>query len=146
MVAELPPPLAPVSRVFGLPQREPVGDDRAAALAHIAEWQRQDLAFSRLTLLRRWVDEIGSPFAELPWREVELEGQTAFGPVGEPLRVGERVVWLLEDRGVADRLDREDLCLDFERGARVRTLRDVFTGEGLVERARLVPASGAEGG
>ena len=54
-----------------------------------------------------------------------------------PLSRSVRVVWLLDDRGVADRLDREDLCLDFERGARVRSLRDVFTGDGLVERARL---------
>lgn len=137
VVATLDAPLDSLSRVFGLPQREPAGEDRAVALGRIAEWQRQDLAFSRLTLLRRWVDEIGAPFSDLAWSEVDLEGGTGFAPAGEPLRAGERVVWLLEDRGVSDRLDREDLCLDFERGARVRRLADVFTGDGLVERARL---------
>lgn len=137
VVAVLDGALGPLSRVFGLPQREPVGADRVAALARIAEWQRLDLAFSRLTLLRRWVDEVATPFADLPWSSVELDGSTPFAPAGDPLQVGERVVWLLEDRGLADRLDRDDLCLDYERGARVRLLSDVFTGDGLVERARL---------
>lgn len=140
VVARLAPPLASLSRVFGLAQREPADQDRAAALAQIAAWQRQDLAFSRLTSLRAWIDEVGTPFADLPWHEVDLVADTPFGAPGEPLRVGERVVWLLEDRGAAGRLDREDLCLDFERGARVRRLSDVFTGEGLVERARLEPS------
>ena len=139
VVVALAAPLDSLSRVFGLPQREPVGEDR------IAEWQHQDLAFSRLTLLRRWVDDIGSPFSDLAWDEVDLEGGTEFAPVGEPLRAGERVVWLLEDRGVLDRLDREDLCLDFERGARVRRLADVFAGDGLVERAGLRAANIEEG-
>lgn len=146
VVAELAEPLASLSRVFGLPQREPMAADRDATLRRIADWQRQDLAFSRLTLLRSWIDEIGSPFADLAWREVDLEGETAFEASGEPLRVGERVVWLLEDRGLPRRLDREDLCLDFERGARVRLLSDVFTGDGLVERARLAASPSTERG
>ena len=56
---------------------------------------------------------------------------------GDLLRVGNRWVVLLQDRGLEGFLDRDDLCLDFDRGARMRLVGEVFTGDGLVEWAGL---------
>ena len=56
---------------------------------------------------------------------------------GDLIRAGGRVVVLYEDRGTPGRLDRGDLCFDFEQGAEVLPLSEVFVGEGLLELARL---------
>ena len=58
---------------------------------------------------------------------------------GDLLRVGERWVVLLEDRGISGRADRDDLCLDFDKGPRVNRIGDVFTGDGLIEWASISP-------
>ena len=86
------------------------------------------------------MDSTGMAWEDLSWGSVDLEGSSPWHHAGEPLRAGERLVWLLEDRGRKGVLDRGDLCLDFQRGARVLTLQEVFTGSGLVERASLPPS------
>ena len=51
------------------------------------------------------------------------------------MRAGSKVAFTYQDRGVIGRLDESVLCLDFDKGATVRTLGEVFIGEGLVELA-----------
>ena len=63
---------------------------------------------------------------------IDTWGEDGVEP-GDLLRVGERLVILLQDRGIAGTLDYDDLCFDFFRGASVRPLREVFVGDGLVE-------------
>lgn len=129
-----------VARVFGLPQVElPVGASAADKLL-LLEWTERDLAFSRVTLLRRLFDEAGVAWEDAGWAEVELDGSQEWLRAGDLLRVGERFVVLYQDRGTPGRLDYDDLCLDFDRGAAVRRLGEIFTGQGLVEWARLPSA------
>lgn len=137
VVAFMPGALALPSRVFGLTQIEM---SRAAfereALSLVDLFERE-LAFSRLVLLRAMLTGAGASFEALDWQSVDLADGPAWGEgsvaAGDLLRAGERVVLLYEDRGVKGRLDYEDLSMDFSEGARVLPLRDVFTGEGLVE-------------
>ena len=82
VVAELPGSLAQLSRVFILPQREPSGPERDVAQRRIAEWLRRDLAFSRLTLLRSWIDSVEMSWKDLPWQAVDLEGASDWGRRG----------------------------------------------------------------
>ena len=140
----LPGLLAPASRVFGLTHLEVVGEDAPPDLAQrIDELARQGLAFSRATVLRDHLEAAGKRLSELTWRDVDLvEGSSEWGVEASPgdlLRVGERFVVLFDDRGTAGILDYEDFCFDFARGAAVRRLSDVFTGEGVVELASLAP-------
>lgn len=136
VVANLPGSLVVPSRVFGLSQVEFVGGGRAAdELATLADWTRTGLAFSRLWVLAEWLKAEGVAFEDLVWSDLELGVSDQPARPGDLLRVGNRIVWVLEDRGQIGRLDYEDLCLDFDRGARVRRLGTVFTGEGLVEWA-----------
>lgn len=123
------------ARVFGLPQIELVSEQPTQEqLELLASWTGRGLAFSRITVLSRWLEGQGVAFEDLIWRDVELGVSGEAALPGDLLRVGRRLVWLLEDRGAAG-LDDEDLCLDFDRGARVHRLGDVFVGEGLVEWA-----------
>ncbi len=124
------------SRVFGLTQIE-LAPGLGELRARLVEWSRQDIVFSRLTVLRELLDEVGADYDELAWVGVDLASGPGWGEDGvEPgdlLRVGERLVILLQDHGIAGTLDYDDLCFDFFRGASVRPLREVFVGEGLVE-------------
>jgi hypothetical protein len=127
-------PLASVSRVFGLSQVEPAETASQEVSAALARQTRERLLFSRVALLRAWLAEAGVRWDELAWTAVELTGEVPWRP-GAVLRAGSRVAFLYEDRGVLGRLDDADLCLDFDRGATVRTLAEVFVGEGLVDIA-----------
>lgn len=135
-------PLGPLSRVFGLPQIEPGRDVEETISAELKARSSSGLSFSRLQLLRWWLAEIGSRWEDLEWRSIEINGETRWYQ-GSPVRAGSKVAFLLEDRGVAGWLDSDDLCLDFDQGATVRTLREIFVGEGLIE---LAPVSRRESG
>jgi len=141
-VAALPRPLSVPSRVFGLTQIEPGPEAQASVLESLSDWYRRGLAFSRLTLLKDHLDQAGTQFADLEWVGVELGidqlWSTEGAAEGDLLRVGNRWVILLQDQGSDEILDRDDLCLDFDKGARIRVIGEVFTGEGLVEWAKVL--------
>jgi len=139
----LPGKLGPASRVFGLTQLE-LGETPPPALRErVAELARSGLAFSRATVLWDHIRAAGKRLADLEWRAIDLTGAHPWGEpaaAGDLLRVGERVVVLFEDRGERGVLDYDDLCFDYERGASVRALSEVFRAEGeegLVELAAL---------
>lgn len=142
VTALLPAALEIPSRVFGLTQIETVrGEVSSAAAPYMADWTDRLIAFSRATLVRRWLANQEIAWEDLVWQGAEPgSGSVAVRP-GDLLRVGGRLVWFLEDRGAAG-LDGEDWCLDFDRGARVERLGDVFVGEGLVEWASGASARG----
>ncbi len=140
-------PLAASSGVFGLPQVEPTGEATPALVSELRDlWQRR-LCFSRLALLREVLGRAGQPWEALDWREVELEAGPAWGPAGaaagDLLRVGERFVILVADHGQAGRLDYDDLGFDFDNGAALRRLGEIFIGEGLVEWAAIGSPAGS---
>ncbi|MDH3746119.1 MAG: hypothetical protein OES47_13555 [Acidobacteriota bacterium] len=135
VVAALRGSLAEPSAVFGLPQLEPSSETTTEDRRLLREWQSRRLAFSRVTLLKAWLDSMAMAWEDLSWRSVDLNAAAERGGPGDLVRAGERLVWVLEDRGRPGALDYEDLCLDFVRGARVSTLRQVFSGTGLVELA-----------
>ncbi len=129
--------LARPSAVFGLPQIEPTAQASPEARAAIGERRRERLAFSRLAVIDAALDTAGLDPDDLEWQAVELTGEAAWESPGDLVRVGDRWVLTYLDRGVEDRLDYEDLCIDFDKGAAIRRLGDIFVGEGLVERAKL---------
>ncbi|HVS01145.1 MAG TPA: hypothetical protein VMT16_00100 [Thermoanaerobaculia bacterium] len=142
-VVRLAGPLGPASSVFGLTQVEPPPQPAQPLLLSLAELYRRRLAFSRLLVLRDAVAAAGLRFDQLTWREIPLQGSgLAWGSGvagGDLLRVGSRVVVLYRDAegGAGGTLDPADLCFDYERGAVVVPLSEVFVGEGLVEHASL---------
>ncbi|MCP4202889.1 MAG: hypothetical protein GY769_13285 [bacterium] len=143
VVAGLPGVLAAPSRVFGLAQIEFAGDGRGAGdRGRLASWTEELLSLSRIPVLGKWLAEQNIAWEDLAWEEVELGASDVLARPGDLLRAGTRLVWILEDRGEPG-LDYEDLCLDFERGARVQRLRDVFVGEGLVDWGRAPVSAGA---
>ncbi len=139
-IASLPGGLEVPSQVFGLSQIEVAPEALGAAAEVLAEWMRNRVAFSRLTVFREMLDRSGLTYEDLEWTDVDLEEGPAWSPTavepGDFLRVGERIAILVADRGEAGILDRSDLCFDFIKGARVRPLNEIFVGEGLVEWAR----------
>lgn len=147
--AALPGAAGPASLAFGLTQLEPPEGAGPELTRRLAALARQRLAFSRLPLIRQVIRSGGESRGELSWKSVDLASGPAWageGGAGSPVkrgdlvRAGARVVVLYRDhreRGTPGRLDREDLCFDYERGASVRSLSEVFTGEGLVDVARL---------
>lgn len=163
VVAELPGRLGVASRVFGLSQLEPTADDQAA-LGQVARLYRHGLAFTRLLLLRSMIEASGAEYDSLVWRRVDLQAGLPFGPdeerlgeerleapttapaiaAGDLLRVGARWVVLYRDSGEPGVLDGQDLCFDFDRGAEVRQLAEVFVGGGDIEWAVLAPAESRE--
>ncbi len=153
LVATLPERLALASRVFGLTQVRWGDSPPEAAVTVLQSWFESDLAYSRVLLLRRMLDRAGARLESLEWTAVDLAAgpdwnpdgeQGAVGP-GDLLRAGDRVVVLFEDRGTAGRLDLDDLCFDFEDGADVVRLGEIFSGEGLVEHAALQPSAARTG-
>lgn len=148
VIASLPGPAGPPSSLFGLTQVAPPSSDDGTGsdvAARIAELTERHILFSRASAVRTALDERGLAFTSLAWRDVELGAGIPWGEGGASsgalLRVGDRVVVLAEDAGEPGVLDRGDLCLDFEGGAALRSLGEVFVGnaegEGLVELARL---------
>ena len=140
-------PLAVPSAVFGTPQVEIAAAGGEALAAEVSELWRRRLAFSRLIVLRELLESRGRDWEELDWQAVDLEEGPGWGgggaAAGDLLRVGERFVVLAYDEGEEGRLDDADLGFDFDKGAVLRRLGEIFTGEGLVDWARL--GGGAEG-
>ncbi len=148
--AAYPGAAGPASLAFGLTEIEPPPDGGAALQARLSDLTERHLAFARVPLIRRVIAAAGTTSDALDWQEIDLS--QGAGPVwhevgdegggdgvarGDLLRAGGRIVVLYEDRGVPGRLDRDDLCFDFEQGAQVLPLSEVFVGEGLLELARL---------
>lgn len=135
------PGAAPASLAFGLTQIEPPDGSGAELRGRLAELTRDHLAFARVSLVAEILRAAGREPAAVAWRDIDLAAGLAWGTgagevaQGDLLRVGARVVVLFRDRGEDGRLDRDDLCFDYERGAAIRPLSDVFAGEGLVEHA-----------
>ena len=137
--ATLPGALSLPTKVYGLSQIEPSPEIVPDVAQTLAGWLEQGLAFSRLLLLRQTLEGAGTAYDELEWRAVELGvdqrwGESGVQP-GDMLRVGNRWVLVLRDRLGEGVLDRQDLCLDFDQGSRIREIGEVFTGEGLVDWA-----------
>ena len=107
-------------------------------LEALARGTREHLLFSRVPLLRTWLEEAGVRWDDLAWRTAELTGEAPWH-FGGVVRAGSKVAFVYDDRGVVGKLDEADLCLDFGKGATVRTLGEVFVGEGLVEYSALLP-------
>ena len=137
VVARLPAVLGPPSAVFGLPEIERGdGDWDQAALTRLQQLYRDELAFSRLTVLRDLLDAGGARWEDLNWQLASLDGslswrdQDAGSPApGDLVRVADRWVVLLGDEageGEVGMLDGADLCLDFDAGATVRRLDQIF--------------------
>lgn len=147
VVVSVPGPTGPMSRVFGLTQLEPPADGDAALLSQIDELHRHGVAFSRFTLLRELVSSHNKLWQDLRWQTLSLAGDTAWRTAagsadagvaaGDLLRVGDRVVVLYRDAGLPQKLDPEDLAFDFERGARLSPLREIFSGDGELEHHAL---------
>ena len=139
VVMRLPGTLGRPSAVFGLPQLEPAGTTPRAVLARLADWYRDERAFSRLLMLNGMLADRGLAWSDLTWQPLDL----AEGPrresagTGDLLRSGERIVVIYRDRGQPGRLDYDDLCFDFFENAAVRPLREVFTGGGVLDWADL---------
>ena len=129
--------LGPASSAFGLSQFEKAPGAEPEVMEALAAWRKRKLGFSRLTVIRASLDAAGIDPEALRWEEIEINGEVDWGAPGDLLRAGERWVLTYEDRGVPGMLDDDDLCFDFDKGAAVRRLGDIFVGEGLVERARL---------
>ncbi len=141
--ARLPAALGPPSAVFGLPGIvRGDGEWDAAALAQLQQLHDDRLAFSRVTLLRELLDARGLVWEDLNWGLASLDGMADWHAQGEGspapgdlVRVGDRWVVLFRDRageGEPGMLDGADLCLDFDVGASIRRLDQVFVvgGEG----------------
>lgn len=145
VVSSLAGPAAQASNVFGLTQIDVQPGADTSLLARVSDLAQRQLAFSRLTVLRNLIRASGQTLDELQWTRVDLgTGRLSWSRDvggGDLLRVGGRVVVLWRDAGVAGTLDSEDLCFDFEKGASVRPLGQIFSGPGDVEWARLQPSS-----
>ena len=90
--------------------------------------------FSRLYLLRELLG--GTAAAAEEWRRLDLQAGLPWAGrlhTGDLIQVGARWVVLYRDAGEPDLLDADDLCFDFEHGAAIRRLGDIFSGEGEVE-------------
>jgi hypothetical protein len=139
--ATLPDGLAVPTGVYGLSQIEAHSEVEDTVAEQLTEWFQGGLTFSRLRLLRETLQRAGTNYGDLQWSAVELSVDQVWGErgvgAGDLLRVGDRWVVILHDTAVEGLLDRSDLCLDFDKGARIRQIGEVFTGEGLVEWASL---------
>lgn len=148
VTARLAGPLEAASAVFGLPQVELAESADAEVAAAVGELRRGGLIFGRVFLLRRLLERAGRAWEALGWRAVDLRDGPEWGAggvaPGDLLRVGERFVVLVADEGRDGTLDDADLGFDYDHGAVLRRLGEIFTGEGLVEWTPL--AAAVEGG
>lgn len=143
IVARLASALEHPSALFGLPQLERGdGEWNAASLEKLQQLYEDGLAFSRLGVLRGLLDAGGTRWEDLRWELAALDGSVPWHAQGDGspapgdlVSVADRWVVLLEDRvgdGEQGMLDGADLCLDFDAGAVVRRLDQIFVlgGEG----------------
>lgn len=141
LIVELPEPLTTVSRYFGLTQLIPSPEALPEISSDVAALARDELAFTRAYLLRAHVQSAGRAWSDLEWVGIDWQSEPiAWGEgvaPGDLLRVADRAVILFRDQGEPGVLDDADLCFDFERGAVVVQIGEIFTGGGLVEWARL---------
>ena len=134
LAAELPEPLATLSRAFGLTQLAGASDLAPDLLARIGDLLARSLGFDRARLLADHLAAAGLSAADLDWREIDLEADELgwsgeVGP-GDLLQGGGRIVVLFRDQGVTGRLDPADLCFDFERGAKIRRIDEIYRERG----------------
>ncbi len=134
LVAELPGPLATVSRAFGLTQVATATDLSPELAKRIGDRHARLLLFDRTRLLADHLSAAGRTPSDLGWRAIDLEADDLdwdeeVGP-GDLLQGGGRIVVLFRDEGEAGRLDPADLCFDFERGAKIRRIDEVFRERG----------------
>lgn len=141
VVATLPQPLAPISRVFGLTELAITASTPEPALARIRNLQKDDQAFSPRLLLRDYARSKEGDLDHLAWRDVDLRSGPKWGAdgvqPGDLIRVGSRVVVLDSDKGVSGRLDPQDLCFDFYRRPVILPLSQVFASGGEVQWAKV---------
>jgi len=144
VVAALPGPAGPASSVFGLTHLVPPPDAPPEVYRELVDLTREHLAYATLPVLRQVLYAAGAEQDDLAWRYFDFDGSLVWGEevhAGDLLRAGERVVVLYADAapGQADvaepapgdgGLDRDDLCFDLVQGAAVRSLGEVFEGEG----------------
>lgn len=130
LVAGLPAPLTSLSRRYGLTQLELAAEADPSIAAAARGLIGKELAFERVEALRTHLEASGSSAASLAWRELDLAaGDLGWGREIEPgdlLQGGGRIVILFRDQGEPGRLDGADLCLDFDRGAKVYRLDRLF--------------------
>ncbi len=130
----LPGNAGPASKIFGLTQLELAETADPVVLRKINALARHGLAWSRLTVLRDVLEPTGKELEQLRWQPVDLATNRSLSAApGDLIRVGERVVVYYQDRGQPGLLDPEDLCFDFFKGAAIRSLQKVFSGDGVVE-------------
>lgn len=140
VVATVPGALSVPTAVFGLTQIETPPDASEHLLQRLAEIQRNHLAFSQLLLLRATIEAAGQTVDGLRWQLLDWSQRPPWGTTvrpGDLLRVGARWVVLFRDVGEEGVLDPADLCLDYDKGAKVRALDAVFEATGDLEWARL---------
>ena len=129
----LPGTAAAASRVFGLTQLEPPPGAGRELVTQIDELAANDVAYSRLTVLRDQIHHAGLTLEDLRWTIVDLAGDARWGREAGPgdlLRAGDRVVVLYRDLGTPGVIDYQDLCFDYVQGAAIRALDEVFIGTG----------------
>lgn len=139
VVAARPGRLRVPTSLFGVPQIELEPQADAEIRKSAQRWIEPGLLFTRGSALKSFLSDVDTSFDRLDWSDLDMAERVVWGSSGveegDLLRVGERWVVLLEDRGVPGRIDRDDLCLDYDRGPRVSRIGEVFTGDGLVEWA-----------
>lgn len=124
------------SAVFGLSQIELPEDAPADLVEDVVRLTKQGVLFSRLALLRNVLAGGRGTIDEVEWRRVDLQSGLAWSSEvaqGDLMQVGARWVVLYRDAGRVGVLDSEDLCLDFDQGASIRRLNEIFSGEGEVD-------------
>jgi len=134
-------PDAPVaSGVFGLPFIELPEASARALVEEASRLSRNGVLSTRLLLLRDIFEHAGLRPEEADWQRVDLAAGPAWPGVvgvGDLIQSSGRIVVLYRDEGERGRLDLEDLCFDFDRGASIRRLSEIFSGEGEVDWLQL---------
>jgi hypothetical protein len=147
LVIRSPGALGSAERVFGLSQLEPAPELDESTREAIRSLHDRGLAFNRIELLRDLTNDSGQPFSELDWSLVELGQGVRWGQdifPGDLLRAGDRWIVVFDDTQGDGLLDASDRCLDFDRGAGVENISEVFVGEGELQLARLGSTARAE--
>jgi hypothetical protein len=139
--ALLPGPAGVASAVFGLTAVDLPPNASEQLRQDLARRAEKRLLYESVGLLRKLLLSAGRELDALDWQRTEL----AAGPrwdsevaLGDLVRVGARWVIAYRDADGDGALGADDLCLDFEKGAAIRRLGEVFVGEGEIEWARLV--------
>ncbi len=132
--------LARASSVFGRTQLEWTDDLPLEGQTEILRLHQLGVTWSRLALLTELLGrDAGDHF---DWQLTDFSGKLPFRDLGSAdqgirpgdlMRVSDRVLVVFRDVGQVGVLDADDLGFDFDRGAVVRRLGDVFVGEGDVE-------------